>query len=350
MKTFYQIKDLDGKSILNNFPSEFQYLLNNEIEKSEKIEILFGHKKVRARIGKQKNQNGELIILTIEEKYINSSSLFRELSIMGLLTLDNVITFRNNISLNQNEYVQDLIHNLTSLNTYNVQELESLIPPKVLTKNINTQKETIKNIVNEKPNITTNTLLKLIKYNYAMKVEFSVFEKTVMQNPTVQKLEYSVRETILSILQIFIEEFEEKKIVVSIDTNEKRIHIDFEILFVSLFYIFENAVKYCCPYSKFKILFKEEQNKYLVIFDMLSLRIEDFEVPKLCQKKFRAKSAIELTSEGKGIGMSRVLKTLKLNNAELEIIPRVSDFSKTKDNSSYEHNQFILKFDSNRLF
>lgn len=350
MKTFYQIKDLDGKSILNNFPSEFQYLLSNEIEKSEKIEILFEHKKVRARIGKQKNQNGELIILTIEEKYINSSSLFKELSIMGLLTLDNVITFRNNISLNQNEYVQDLIHNLTSLNTYNVQELESLIPPKVLTKNINTQKETIKNIVNEKPNITTNTLLKLIKYNYAMKVEFSVFEKTVMQNPTVQKLEYSVRETILSILQIFIEEFEEKKIVVSIDTNEKRIHIDFEILFVSLFYIFENAVKYCCPYSKFKILFKEEQNKYLVIFDMLSLRIEEYEVPKLCQKKFRAKSAIEHTSEGKGIGMSRVLKTLKLNNAELEIIPRVSDFSKTKDNSPYEHNQFILKFDSNRLF
>lgn len=349
MKTFYQINDLDCKSILNNFPSELQYLLSNEIEKSEKIEISFGNKKVRARIGKQKNQNGELIILTIEEKYINSSGLFKELSQMGLLNLDNIITFRNNISLNQNEYVQDLIHNLTSLNTYNVQELESLIPPKVLTKNINTQKETIKNIINEKPNIAANTLLKLIKYNYAMKVEFSVFEKTVMQNPTVQKLEYSVRETILSILQIFIEEFEEKKIVVSIDTNEKRIHIDFEILFVSLFYIFENAVKYCCDNSKFKILLKEEKNKYIVIFDMLSLRIEDYEVPKLCQKKFRAKSAIALTSDGKGIGMSRVQKTLKLNNAELEIIPRVSDFSKIKNNLSYEHNQFILKFDSNRL-
>lgn len=144
MKTFYQIKDLDGKSILNNFPSELQYLLSYEIEKSEKIEISFDNKKVRARIGKQKNQNGELIILTIEEKYINSSGLFKELSQMGLLNLDNIITFRNNISLNQNEYVQDLIHNLTSLNTYNVQELESLIPPKVLTKNINTQKETIK--------------------------------------------------------------------------------------------------------------------------------------------------------------------------------------------------------------
>ena len=182
-----------------------------------------------------------------------------------------------------------------------------------------------------------------------MKVEFSVFEKTVMQNPIVQKLEYSIRETILSILQIFIEEFEEKKIVVSIDTNEKRIHVDFEILFVSLFYIFENAVKYCCYNSKFKILLKEEQNKYIIIFDMLSLRIEDHEVPKLCQKKFRAKSAIEHSSEGKGIGMSRVLKTLKLNNAELEIIPRVSDFSLTKNNLTYEHNQFIIKFDSNRL-
>ncbi len=349
MKTFYQIKDVDGKSIINNFPQELQYLLTVDRQKSEKIDIFLKSKSVRAKIGLQRNENGEIITMTTEERYVNSSSLFNELSQMGLLTLDNVIAFRKDISLNQNEYVQDLVHNLTSLNTYNVQELESLISPKVLTKNINTQKETIKNIVIEKPNITANTLLKLIKYNYAMKVEFSVFEKTIMKNPTVQKLEYSVREAILSILQIFIEDFEDKKIIVSVETDEKRIYIDYEILFVSLFYIFENAVKYCCFNSKFKIIFKQEQNKYAVIFDMLSLRIEDHEIPFICQKKFRAKSAILLSSNGQGIGMSRVLKTLKLNNAELEIKPRVSDYSRVKNDFSYDHNQLILKFDSNRL-
>ena len=183
-----------------------------------------------------------------------------------------------------------------------------------------------------------------------MKVEFSVFEKTIMQNPKVQKLELSIREIILSILQVFIQEFEQRNIIVSIDNNEKRFHIDFEILFVSLFYILENAIKYCCRNSNFKILLKEEQNRFLVIFDMLSLRIEDDEISKICKKKFRAKSAILHTEDGKGIGMSRVLKTLKLNNAEIEIIPRVTNYTKTKNNLVYEHNQFKIIFDTNRIF
>jgi signal transduction histidine kinase len=349
MKIFNYIIDSSGKVILNNFPTELQYLLKNNIEKTEKVEIQYDNKKIKAKIGKQTSSKGSIITLTIDEKYVNSSRLFADLSSMSLLLLDNIISHRNNISLNQNEYVQELIHNLTSLNTYNVQELQLLIPQNVLSQNINKQKEVIKKIVNEKPNVTTETLLKLIKYNYAMKVEFSVFEKTIMQNPNVQKIEYSVREIILSVLQIFIEDFDDKKILVSIDYNEKRIHIDYEILFVSLFYIFENAVKYCCSHTDFKIIFKEEQNKYIVVFEMLSLRIEDYEISKLCDKKFRAKSAIELTSEGKGIGMNRILKTLKLNNGELEILPRITSKSKTKNNLQYEHNQFKIIFDMNRI-
>lgn len=350
MKTFNQFIDKDGKSILNNFPTEIQFLLSNEIPKSEKLEIEIFNKKKKARIGKLISDNGIEIVLSIEERYVNSSSLFSELLRISIISLDNIINFRNNFSLNQNEYVQDLVHNLTSLNTYNVQELESLIPSKILTQNINTQKDVIKNIIIEKPIVTANTLLKLIKYNYAMKVEFSVFEKTIMQNPKVQKLELSIREIILSILQVFIQEFEQRNIIVSIDNNEKRFHIDFEILFVSLFYILENAIKYCCRNSNFKIILKEEQNKFLVIFDMLSLRIEDDEISKICQKKFRAKSAVLHTEDGKGIGMSRVLKTLKLNNAEIEIIPRVTNYTKTKNNLVYEHNQFKIIFDTNRIF
>jgi hypothetical protein len=349
MKTFNQFIDKDGKSLLNNFPLEIQHLLNKEISKSEKIEIKLFNKNTKARIGKLQNESGSVIVFSIEERYVNSSNFFYELLNISLISLENIIQFRNNFSLNQNEYVQDLVHNLTSLNTYNVQELESLIPSKILTQNINTQKDVIKNIITEKPIVTASTLLKLIKYNYAMKVEFSVFEKTIMQNPKVQKLELSIKEIILSILQVFIQEFEQRNIIVSIDNNEKRFHVDFEILFVSLFYILENAIKYCCSNSNFKILLKEEHNRFNVIFDMLSLRIEDEEVSKICQKKFRAKSAIELTEDGKGIGMSRVLKTLKLNNAEIEIVPRVTNYTKVKNNLVYEHNQFILKFDTNRL-
>tara|TARA_B100000795_G_C22739146_1_gene414553 strand:- start:84 stop:1136 length:1053 start_codon:yes stop_codon:yes gene_type:complete len=349
MDTFKQINDSLGNIVYGDIPTEIQYLTTEIKDKSIKKEIKLNKKKHKARLGYETNSNGTIYIITTETKYVNSSKLFNELIKMSIISLDTIISFNKKIALNQNEYVQDLIHNLTSLNAYNIQDLDALIPQQNLSKNINTQKNIIKSIIQEKPNITVETLLRLIKYNFAMKVEFSVFEKTVMKNPNVQKIEYSIREIILSILQIFIEDFEAKKIEVSVDSNFTRLFVDYDILFVSLYYIFDNAVKYCSNKTKFKIIFKEDGNDFFVLFDMVSLRIEDFEVGKLCQKKFRAQSAKLLTGEGKGIGMNRVLKTLKLNNAEILIKPRVTEYIKTSGKLNYEHNQFILKFDSTRI-
>ena len=166
MDTFHQIKDTSGKIVLNNFPKELQYLLVNEVQKTEKIEILYKNKKIQAKIGNQTSENGIIYILTIDEKYVNSSRLYSDLMKLSLLLLNNIVSHRNSISLNQNEYVQELIHNLTSLNTYNVQELQSLIPQDILSQNINKQKEVIKKIVYDKPNVTTDTLLKLIKRHF----------------------------------------------------------------------------------------------------------------------------------------------------------------------------------------
>jgi len=349
MRTFNQIIDSNGKILVNNFPDRLKFILEKNDSEFGLIDFTLEDKKVKGRLGAEYTSHGKVIVFSYEEKYVKSTKLFKDFCKMNTEVLDNIVVFKNEISLSQNEYVQELIHNLTSLNTYNIQELFSLIPQHILTQNINKQKEVIKTLIVEKPNITTTTLLNLIKYNYAMKVEFSVFEKTVMQNPTVQKLEYSVRENILSILQIFIEDFEKQKINVSIDSNDKRLYLDYDIFFVSLFYIFENAVKYCATNSDFKIIFKEEQNVFKIVFDMVSISIEDDEISKLCQKKFRSKSAMLLTDKGNGIGMNRIVKTLRLNSAKLEIFPRVSAFTKVKQGIVFEHNQFVIIFDSNRL-
>lgn len=350
MNTYRLIIDSDSVIIHDDFPAELKSIISNLEIKSVKLEIKINGKILNSRGGFEKNENGSIYILTTEARYINSSKLFRELLKMSIVTLNSIVSFNKKLSLSQNEYVQDLIHNLTSLNTYNIQDLYSLIPQQILSDNINKQKDIIKSIVTEKPKITVNTLLKLIKYNSAMKVEFSVFEKTVLRNPNVQKIEYSIRNVILSILQIFIDDFEKKNIQVTVDANSTRLYIDYDILFVSLYYILDNSVKYCSKNTKFKVLFKEEkENLFLVIFDMISLRIEDDEVAKLCKKKFRAQSAQKLTDEGKGIGMHRVLKTLKLNNAGIKIIPRVSQVFKQKKDIKFEHNQFILEFDPTRI-
>ena len=225
MKTFKQIYDVNGKMIFGDIPNELQHLIPEIKEKSSIISFSYNNKSTKFRTGFISNENGKIYLITYDEKYIKSSKLFRELIGISKITLDSIVIFYKKISLNQNEYVQNLIHNLTSLNAYNIQGLDALIPQQLLSKNINTQKRTIKSIISEQPNIAVETLLNLIKYNFAMKVEFSVFEKTVMDNPIVQKIEYSIREIILSILQIFIEDFENKKIQVFVNSNFTRLHL-----------------------------------------------------------------------------------------------------------------------------
>lgn len=180
-----------------------------------------------------------------------------------------------------------------------------------------------------------------------MKIEFSVFERTQKPNTTVKKISHSIRSLVLSILQIFIDDFEKKGIEVSLDAgaaSESRLEIDDDSLFVSLFYLLENSLKYCCPNTKYKIIFEEEPNFFSIIFKMISIRIEDYEIVKLTEYGYRSESAKTINSEGKGIGMYRITKTLQLNNAKLEVTPRINDYVRQHEKVTYEGNQFKIKF------
>ena len=263
---------------------------------------------------------------------------------MSIVSLKSLSENKKQIAKNQNAQTEELLHNLTTLNTYSIHDLFSLIPQDALAKNINTQKEIVKNILIEKPNVSASTLLQLIKYNLALKVEFSVFEKTLKEYPLVQKMEDSIRNVILSILQIFITDFNDKNITVSLDSSEKRLQLDYDSFSVSLYYIFDNAVKYCSRNTHFKIILKEFPDCFSVLFDMLSIRIEDDEIEKLYMKNYRSEIAKKMNAKGSGIGMFRILKTLKLNDAELIIKPRVTNYTRKANNTIYEHNQFIINF------
>jgi signal transduction histidine kinase len=344
MSTYHHAVNEKGEFLFGNFPSEAIILISNNQNTFGTFDFIIGDIKQKVRFGFKSNHKGIMYTLSSESKYVKSNKLFKELVSMSIVSLESLSNFKNEIIKNQNTQTQELVHNLTSLNTYNIQDLYALIPQESLTKNINVQSKIVKDIIQEKPNVTVSTLLQLIKYNLAMKVEFSVFDKILKQNPSVQKMEDSIRNIILSILQIFIADFDEKKIEVSLSASEKRFYIDYDSFTVSLFYILDNAIKYCCRNTHFKIILKEEKECFSILFDMVSIKIEDEEVSRLCEKNYRSKLALKLNEKGSGIGMYRILKTLKLNDAELEILPRVSDYTKKTKDGLFEHNQFKIKF------
>lgn len=343
-KTFYYVRQLNGDYLFDNFPTELKYLVLDFKECRNSINIIFNGKQLKARIGLKRSTEFQVYVLSTETKFVNRLKLFRELVNSSSSFIKPLLTLQQDLNDKHEKTVEEFIHNATSLNTYSIQDLFFLIPQDRLIGNINKQKETIREIINDKPNVTVDTLLKQIKYSLATKVEFSVFERTVKNISLLQKSEHSIRPVVLSILQIFISDFDKKNIQVHLGGSEKVLEIDFDSLFVSLYYIFDNAVKYCCPRTDFKIRFSEEKDSFDIIITMVSIEIKESERKLITERNYRSELAKKVNEKGLGIGMYRIIKTLKFNNAKLEIKPRA--FAITKDNKGvkYEGNEFRIIF------
>ena len=347
MSTYYYALDKEGDWVFDNFPVQAVYLIKDFKDSQKIIEITFHGKLTKFRIGKKISVYGTVFTLTAEDRYLRSFKLFKEVIDLSTISLQSIIDFKKSVEKKQIDRTEEFIHNVTSLNSYSIQDLFALISQDKLIGNINKQKDFVKELVGKKPEDAALTLLKLIKYSLAMKVEFSVYERTLKPWDSVQKMEQPIRPLVLSILQIFMQDFESKDILVSLDASEisnKLLYVDNDSLFVSLYYILDNAVKYCCPKTKFMIIFEEEASCFSILFKMISLKIEAWEVDKLSIRSYRSAAAEKLNKKGQGIGMYRIQRTLRLNNAELEIIPRYFEFPKIFENTYYEGNLFKLKF------
>lgn len=345
MNTYYYALDHNGDYLFDNFPNEVKDLIISYKENKDTFLIELNGGKCLARIGCKINEYGKIFTLTTEKKYIERYKFFKELvdkSSFGLKSLSQLN--RQNIEDNTKQ-TEEFIHNLTSLHTYSLQNLFRLIPQNTLTGNINTQKEIINGIINSNIELTVDSILKLIKYNLAMKVEFSVFDRTLKPNAYLKKISHSMRDIVLSALQIFIDDFDQKNITVSLESCDKRLDIDYDSLFVSLFYLLDNSIKYCCPNTLYKIKFHEDDNNiFSISFIMISIKIESNEINKLTSKGYRSPLANRLNDKGSGLGMFRILKTLNLNDATLEIVPRYKDYTKKINGIEYEANLFKFKF------
>ena len=343
-KTFYYVRQLNGGYVFDNFPLELKNLALDYKERKEPILVNLDGKKIKARIGLKKNSDFQVYVLTTETKFINRLKFFRELVNSCSSYIKPILKLQEDLTEKHEKTIEEFIHNATSINSYSIQDLFTLIPQKKLTGNINKQKDVIREIIKTKPNVTIDTLLKQIKYSLATKVEFSVFERTLKSSSTLLKEEHSIRPVVLSILQIFISDFDKKNIQVHLGGTEKILEIDYDSLFVSLYYVFENAVKYCCPKTEFKIRFSEEKDSFDIIIKMVSLEIKNSEKKLITERGYRSEIAKKINTKGLGIGMYRIVKTLKFNNAKLDITPKAFEYSKRYNSVDYEGNEFRIIF------
>lgn len=333
----------EDKTIFSNVEIKCLQCISTCTSSNEIINCIVS--KEKRRRGKIVNDEGAVYLCTGQRDYINSSRIFKEKLLITSETLMELEATKNEIKDDLNKDSKRLIHNLTSLNAHNIQELYNLVPQDVLTEEYSRQINIIGDLIIKHPEEAAKMFIRIAKHNAAMKTEFSVFKKLYEPNPILQPKRHNVRKVVLNVLHTFFQDFTDNFVHVEVKSDVSYLEFDYESMHVALYHIIENATKYTASHSTLIISFVKNPSSFDIAFEMLSIKIENDEINLILDEGYCGKNAKELNKNGSGIGLNRVKRILELNNAELIVKNNIKPSTgKYIIGVKYETNQFILRF------
>lgn len=292
--------------------------------------------------------NGEKVILCSEkEPLIQSKRIFAD-QISGLRSF--ISTFDESISTMTKVVMKDtkrLIHNLTTINAHNIQEFSALLPLDYQDLSPHSQITRLTDLVKQNPEKIAKLIFRMAKHNAAMKVEFSVFKNLFDENPILQPRKHAINKVVLNVFYTFFPDFTDKGIRVQVDECKEYLVFDFESVHVAFFHIIDNASKYILPNSYLNVGFSRNDTTatFDVSFNMISVKIEEFEVDKIFEESYSGINTKKIGRNGDGLGLSIVKNILQKNNIGIEVNANVNKAdTRYYDGLKYENNIFIIKF------
>lgn len=344
MGTFIKLINLDGAIIYSNLEDKLEsYFLKCEV-KNELIEkCIFSGR--RARHGKILSDRGTSYIFSYDSEMVSRPRFFKEkLEIYsGLIPEFNEIKAKLTAEIQANN--RRLIHNITSLNAHNIQELYSVVSEDKISKDFKQIKELIKQYLNDNPDGAADTFLRIAKNSIAIKSEFTVFKKLDGEIVSLPKRTHSLKKVVLTVLHVFYPDFKEKDVLVLVEDKNQLVKFDFETMRVALHHMLDNTAKYIMPGSSLRIKFQETEFKHILIFDMFSIEILDSEREEIFNEGFSGTYAKKMGMNGDGLGLYIVKRILKLNDALLFINHDTTPKNIKKINGvQYQKNIFEIVF------
>jgi hypothetical protein len=276
-----------------------------------------------------------------------TTKLFREKLDALLYTIPDITIVKKDIEKNvrdlEQKKVNRLVHNLSSINAYNIQFIYDIIPQFVLSQNWSTQIDNIKKEMNEKPGKVAETLLRLSKNNIHMKSEFSIYRKLDREERAQLDFKsHPIRSVILNVLHTFFVDFSNNGIYFNVSSYYGKVKIDYETIQVAIYHLLDNATKYTKNHSTIDITFKENRNNIIVDFKMISIFVEPKEREIIFNEGISGTIAKELKKNGDGIGMWRIKQMLELNNGGFTA--KFGDKTETHNGCGFAENIFSLSF------
>ena len=345
MNTYYKLISNEGVIIFSNLPKELEFYFE---QCNVKNEIVYSCKElpVAFRHGKVINESGISYLLCTESEAVNRPRYFKEkLTVMSEHLLE-ITLIKNELKKDIQANNRRLVHNITSFNAHNIQELYLIVPENKISKDYKLIKETVKQYLYENPDGVADAFLRIAKNSIAMKAEFTVFKKLDGDPSLLQFQLYDIRRVILTVLHVFYQDFNENDVYVIIDEAKKYLRFEFETIRVALYHIIDNTAKYILPGTQLRIRFEANTSEktYSVILQMTSMEIKPEELSDIYNEGYSGIFAKKSGKNGDGLGLAIVKRILALNKADLIIYPNQGGFTKWHDGINYTRNNFEIRF------
>jgi signal transduction histidine kinase len=295
----------------------------------------------KSRYGVIEGSAGRIWAVSADPDFVRSSQKFKN---TARCILDSLPFIKQAIEAQQasaNKNTARLIHNLTSLNAHNIQEIYSLIPQEEISGQMRGHVDYVRRIIGAKPVDASYVLLRIAKNNAAMKAEFSVFKKLFNPLPEMRPSYHVLHKVLMNVLYLFFSDFTDKKVDINIERSELREYFDYESLHVALYHLMDNAAKYTKANSSFEIRFEAGTNTTSVVLRMTSIGVLDSEIDRIYDEGFSGSLATKLGKAGNGIGMGLIKRILEMNRGTL-IFRRNSTLRVTEFGIDFEVNEFVL--------
>ena len=317
MDKHYSIYSFNNEKISDNLAEECKLCFQecNSIGKQILSCPKYGGER---RQGKITNNKGTTFLCDLTK----TTKLFRDkLEALSYAFYDLIIPkqrYENEAKQIEQQRVNRLIHNLTSLNAHNIQEIDDFIPQELLATNAQRLLEYIQGEIKRDIKNASLMFLRIAKHNIHMKTEFSIYKKLDRLDASFEFTPNQIRKVLLNVLHTFFIDFTNQNIYVYVAEFKGRVKIDYESIQVALYHLVENASKYTMSDSRIDISFQERQNEVDVIFQMKSLYIDNDEVEKIFIEGYSGKVAKQCKLNGDGIGMWQINRMMEVNNGSIK--------------------------------
>ena len=252
----------------------------------------------------------------------------------------------NEIRISEQTKVNRLVHNLTSINAHNIQEIYDLVPQNILAQNWKKQIEFIRNEVEKNPEKTALMFLRIAKHNTHMKSEFSIYKKIEKDDRTKLEIrEHKLRNVLLNTLHTFFNDFTRRNVYIDVADFDFKIYFDYETIQVALYHLIENTAKYTCPKTKVNVSTSENKDDIDLIFEMTSAYVPEKEIKEIMKEGVSGIVARKMGKNGDGIGMWRIKQMMLINNGDF--VTKFGEKSLSRTGFNFALNTFTLKFNKN---